>query len=616
MVAWGRSRNVRGRRGSWVLCLGALLCTGQAEADDEIFRDVAVSPDGRHVYAARDEGLPTLVVYDRAPDGTLSVRQTLPPSACDPTMAGPYPLSSVTVSPDGSQVYATSNAVRPNNAPPFPPTPDSAVFVFGRVTDAADPAFGKLTLQQVIEHGSVAPTPVDGIKYAQNIVLSPDGKFAYVVAGVGLHRLPIAVGPVDRGALVSFRRDAGGNLSFLGELHGDFDGDGVSDLSGTNHLVVSPDGLSLYVVGTNADTLVHFRRDPVSGLPSFAEVIPSSATQGSLGTPYEVVVSNDGRFVYVAASNGYVSWYGRRLKDAAGAGLAPDHADFGKLTYLGRRKPVFNGTSPLGVNSTALSLDPAQSYLYVASATGGATGAIHVYERDAVSGELALQPAQQLADGHTTGALVMAPALPGGGDQLLGVALRLFRLNVYGTHPASGELTWIPPAYGEPTPVPYCTPTAKPSPTDTPTRTPKPTLTPTRTPAPSAHDSAALPHVPLSYAFSGAALREAHAFLSVRNMDTWESPGHMVRMIVTDGMCPSGTVIGKPVFPATDDDTIAMKGGVKRFARVDFRFEREDFAELPATCAVTLRVETIGPSGAFDPDGTNDQVEVPIELDP
>ncbi len=616
MVAWSRSRNVRGRRGRWLLCIGAFLCACQAKADDEIFRDVAVSPDGRHVYAARDEGLPTLVVYERAPDGTLSVRQTLPPSACDPTLTGPYPLSSVTVSPDGLHVYATSNAVRPSNTPPFPPTPDSAIFVFARVADAVDPAFGKLTLQQVIEHGTLAPMPVDGIKYASSIVLSPDGKFAYVAAGVGLHHLPVDVGPPERGALVSFARDTDGTLSFLGELHGDLDGDGRSDLSGANHLAVSPDGLSIYVVGTNADTLVHLHRNPVSGLPTFAGVMPASATQGSLATPYEVVVSGDGRFVYVAASNGYVSWYGRRLKDATGASLPPDHPDFGELNFLGRRKPTFNGAGGLGVNSTALSLDPSQSYLYVASATGGATGAIHVYERDAASGELALQPAQQLADGHTTGALVMAPALPGGNDQLLGIALRLFRLNVYGTHPVNGELTWVPPSYGEPTPVPYCTPTAKPSPTATPTLTPKPTLTPTRTPAPRAHDSAALPHVPLTFAFHGAASRQAHAFLSVRNMDTWESPGHTMRMVVADGTCPPGTVIGKPIFPATDDDTIAVKGGVKRFARAEFRFEREDFAELPATCAVTLRVETIGPPGAFDPDGTNDQVEVPIELDP
>lgn len=612
-----RRTNGRRRRLVWPMAMLTILTAWTRFAAAEILRDLAVSPDGAHVYVARDAGPTTLVVYSRSPTGTLAGLQTLPPSACAPGLPGPPPLTSVAVSHDGLYVYATSKRVPAATGVHRPPVADGAVLVFARIADAAHPDFGKLTLQQVVTNGSLATDLVNGLASANAIVVSPDDANVYVAAGVGLQRLTQAGGSAERGAVVSFARGSDGNLTFIGELHGDLDQDGLADLSGANHLAISGDGHSVYAVGTDVDTLVHLRRDPSSGALALAQVLRSMQLRGVLTTPFEVSLAADGRFVYVAARGGSVSWYARRRTDARGAALDPLHPDFGKLTYQGQRKPTFAGASGLGVQSIVLSRDPAQAFAFVAAGVGGSGGVISVYGRNPATGALSLSPLQQVDDGNSSGALALAPAIAGmASDHLFGIALRLFRVNAYVTQSTSGRLTWVPPGYGEPTPVAYCTPSPTPPPTPSLTPTLKPTTTPTRTPAPSPHDSGIEPHPPVHLALRGAETLETHVFLSVRNLDAWETPPHLIRLEVADGSCPAGTVVGTPVFPASGTATIAVKGGVKRFARVELRLQRQAFAELPTTCELEMSGVTVGAAGAFDPDPSNDKAKLTLEIDP
>lgn len=595
------------RRGQVVcgMTLLSLLSAGRSPASSELLRDLAVSPDGAHVYAARGTPANALIAYRRTKSGDLSVLQTLPPSACTPILPGPPPLSAVAGSHDGRYVYATTEPTR--RAPAT-----GAVLTLARVADTTQPDFGKLTLQQVLEKGSQATTPMQGLVGTSAIAVSPDDRHIYVAATIELE-----TGPTPSGAVLSFEREASGDLRYLGEIHGDLDGDGAADLGSTGRLAISPDGASIYVVASEVDGLVHLHRDPATGALTFAQVLRADATQGALTTPSEVTLSADGRFVYVAARSGHLSWYGRRVKDGRGVDLDPAHADFGALTYLGRRRPSFAGASGLGLGSIALGLDARQSFAYAAATTSGSGGVILMYGRDATTGALSLSPLQALDDGGVSANLTFAPALPGkGSGQVFGIARRLFRLNAYQVHRTSGELRWNTPAYGEPTAAPYCTVSPTATPSTTPTETQPPAPQPTRTPTPSAHDSAVVAHPAITVAFGGAATREQRAFVSVRNMDGWETPPHSIQLTVEDGTCPPGTIVGTPIFPPSGSATIAVKGGGKSFARLDLRLQRTDFKEFPTSCELRLRATTVGPHGAFDPVTANDSATLLLEIDP
>ena len=107
---------------------------------------------------------------------------------------GLYGANSVTVSPDGSHVYATGYS-------------DNALAVFQR-----DVATGQLTFVQVLKDGVGG---VDGLYGANSVTVSPDGSHVY------------ATGFSDN-ALAVFRRDvATGQLTFVQVLK-----DGVGGVDG------------------------------------------------------------------------------------------------------------------------------------------------------------------------------------------------------------------------------------------------------------------------------------------------------------------------------------------------------------------------------------------------
>jgi DNA-binding beta-propeller fold protein YncE len=70
---------------------------------------IAMSPDGRHVYTTSDEG--GIAIFARGADGRLTqagcVKDFAPASACIDAFAMPRPVS-IALSPDGRFVYATS----------------------------------------------------------------------------------------------------------------------------------------------------------------------------------------------------------------------------------------------------------------------------------------------------------------------------------------------------------------------------------------------------------------------------------------------------------------------------------------------------------------------------
>jgi DNA-binding beta-propeller fold protein YncE len=156
---------------------------------------------------------------------------------------------------------------------------------------------GKTTIRQVLkdEEGGV-----HGLAGVMGVALSPDGRFAYTAAG----RFQ------GDSAVSAFRFDGGGRAAVIQEFH---DGkDGLTDFRAGNQLVVSPDGRNVYAAATVSGSVACFGRDAESGKLTFLETLSDDGRHGSLAGAVDLVISPDGRFVYVAAEDpGALSVYRR-----------------------------------------------------------------------------------------------------------------------------------------------------------------------------------------------------------------------------------------------------------------------------------------------------------------
>jgi hypothetical protein len=190
-------------------------------------RDVAVSPDGSHVYVAgwlsnavavfeRDSITGELTFVEVERDGVGGVDG----------LEGPTGLA---VSADGEHVYASSEV-------------DDAVVTFDR-----DPVTGELSFIEAIVDGSGA----EGLDGAAALALSPDGASLYVAGGVD-------------DAIAVFDRDAPSGVLTVREVHVDTFG-GVHGIDGAGCVAVTADGSHVYA-GAAA-----FARDPETGELAFIE---------------------------------------------------------------------------------------------------------------------------------------------------------------------------------------------------------------------------------------------------------------------------------------------------------------------------------------------------------
>jgi 6-phosphogluconolactonase (cycloisomerase 2 family) len=251
------------------------------------------------------------------------------------------------LSPDGTSLYVASSNT-------------STLSVFGR-----DPGTGRLSFLQLQADGAAG---VEGLSGVSSVTVSPDGRHVYAAA-------------YDSGTVTVFRRDAGtGMLTFLQVIREGVGG--VDGLTGASGITVSPDGKSVYVAGHLRDTLAVFSRNlTTGGLTYLQEFVDNTSGVDGLNGVQDVVVSPDGKFVYAAGSQeDEVPFFARDLKTGA-------------LTYIDRIKDGRKGVQGIGgVTSLALSSDGL--YLY---ATGGATGQVGVFQRDAATGGLTF--VQELKDG-------------------------------------------------------------------------------------------------------------------------------------------------------------------------------------------------------------------------
>jgi DNA-binding beta-propeller fold protein YncE len=210
---------------------------------------VAVSPDGKHVYAASFWSSAVVIFARDKQTGTLS--QLPGPAGCvsetgfDGCGDG-RALSatrSVAVSPDGKHVYAASSA-------------SGAVAVFGR--DKQTGALSQLPglAGCVSETGSAGEcTDGNALKAAANVTVSPDGRHVYVAS------------LLSNAVAVFGRNKQTGALSQLLGLDGCVSEDGVGGCRTGKALVdarwvdVSRDGKHAYVASNGSQAIAIFARD-------------------------------------------------------------------------------------------------------------------------------------------------------------------------------------------------------------------------------------------------------------------------------------------------------------------------------------------------------------------
>ena len=265
--------------------------------------DVAVSPDGAHVYvASRNDG--AIAVLGRNPangrlgfvqnqiDGVLGAPDANGPTnglagvngQNDPDDSGPAVVAmsrpaGLALSPDGAQLYVASRF-------------GDAVQVFVRDADPASADFGRLRFVTAYENGL-------------NGIVGLDGAFDLAVSGDGAH---LYVSAENENALVLFDRAGDGLLAQRSVFrHQTPDRPGLIGVQG---LAISPDGLEIFAAAFGDSSLSIFERvgpDDDAGLAPGdlrlrQTLFDDQGWMQSLAGATRVTPSGDDQFIYVVAN--------------------------------------------------------------------------------------------------------------------------------------------------------------------------------------------------------------------------------------------------------------------------------------------------------------------------
>lgn len=219
--------------------------------------DVAVSPDGAHVYAVSLDD-DSLSVFTRNPalgltDDTLGMHlQHLETYfETDDGIEGLQDVRRILISPDGASVFVTSQD-------------HDTLAVFDRNDDEESGEYGQLTFRD-----RFSASGINALGGAKGMAMDSGGRNLYVA---GSFDRTIAIFDRDLDTLeLSYRRSVRSGQ------------DGVSGLDGIRDLVVTGDDEQLLGVSFEADTLVSFARDNDIASPDRGDLTILQVQQSGIG---------------------------------------------------------------------------------------------------------------------------------------------------------------------------------------------------------------------------------------------------------------------------------------------------------------------------------------------
>ncbi|ESA33336.1 3-carboxymuconate cyclase [Leptolyngbya sp. Heron Island J] len=270
------SLTVFSRDSAGILTEQQLLKDGRGDIEAlEGATDVAIAPDGSQVYVVSSVDS-ALTVLDRDESGNLTFRQAIVDDFGGANEL--FGASGVAVSPDGSQVFVTSQD-------------DAAITVFDR--DAS----GNLSFRQAIKDGQ---NGVEHLFGASGVVVSPDGNQVYVASAVDA-------------AITVFDRNADGTLSFAqvvldgddgAELFGGTGGTGIVTVDGFTGISISPDGNQVFVTSFGDSAITVFNRDAAGRLTVDQVIQDQDGVNGAneLAGAIGAVVSPNNQQVFVVST--------------------------------------------------------------------------------------------------------------------------------------------------------------------------------------------------------------------------------------------------------------------------------------------------------------------------
>ncbi|HKL50582.1 MAG TPA: beta-propeller fold lactonase family protein, partial [Wenzhouxiangellaceae bacterium] len=316
--------------------------------------DIAVSPDGAHVYSV---SLPdnSLTRFNRFPrlgltEDTQGMHLQYAETYADGFngVSGLAQPRRVLISPDGESVFVTSEA-------------NDTIAVFTRDNDKNSPQYGELDFVEVIADRDAG---IDGLNGAQGMAMDPSSRHLYVA------------GTFDN-AIARFERDpVDGTLTWRERVvSGE---NGVVGLSGIRDIAVTADGRQLLGVSTNSNALVVFDRDFDSGSSSFGELTFVQAQLTSIGVrPVALALPNGSAalgkdaHVYVVGQNSNTLAVLRRVTDASSSA-------FGQVQPIDVLTSGQDGIAFMqGPNDVQVSPDGKRVYV-----AAEASDAVLVFDRD------------------------------------------------------------------------------------------------------------------------------------------------------------------------------------------------------------------------------------------
>ena len=306
---------------------------------------LTVSPDGSHLYVASGDGL---VTFQRdAATGEIAGEALLREG--DGGAMGIVEPEDVLVSPDGDFVYTADRT--------------GAVAVFAR-----DDLTGQLSF---VEAHFDNMAGVDGIGKARGLALSPGAEHLYVVSGVNA---------ADEHSLAVFERHAGtGALTFVQAIFDNLAG--ADGLEGASDVEVSPDGRHVYVTADRDDAVAVFARDGGSGTLTFVQALfDGMGGINRLDDPRGIAIRSDGSIIAVTAQTADTVLVFAR-ESMAGTLTLVEEGTNGTLGATGLRDPIAVIYDPGGEHTYIAARDLSGPGGVVALASAPGTG-VHSFVED------------------------------------------------------------------------------------------------------------------------------------------------------------------------------------------------------------------------------------------